>query len=75
MTEVITGTVVDHLGNPLSSVNIFFPKEEIGTTTNNKGFFKIDFPFKYPVTVDISHIGFQKESIIIQEKITDNLLI
>jgi len=75
MTEVITGTVVDHLGNPLSSVNIFFPKEEIGTTTNNKGFFKIDFPFKYPVTVDISHIGFQKERIIIQEKITDNLLI
>ena len=65
--DVISGTVFDEMKNSLSNVNIYFPKEEIGTTSNENGNFIIDHSFQYPIIVIISHVGYESETIQINE--------
>ena len=61
--------------NSLSNVNIYFPKEEIGTTSNEDGNFIIDHPFQYPIIVIISHVGYESKTIQINEGESKKLLV
>ncbi|OQX79340.1 MAG: hypothetical protein B6D61_03735 [Bacteroidetes bacterium 4484_249] len=57
----IFGSVTDATtGAPLENANIKFRKSNIGTTTNELGKFRI-LSNKLPVTLIISHIGFETE--------------
>ena len=73
--DVISGTVSDEMKNSLSNVNIYFPKEEIGTTSNEDGNFIIDHPFQYPIIVIISHVGYESKTIQINEGESKKLLV
>ncbi|MFN4083196.1 MAG: DUF5686 and carboxypeptidase regulatory-like domain-containing protein [Bacteroidia bacterium] len=59
IAQTITGTVTDSLGNPLSFVNVFVKNTQIGTTTNENGFFSIQVPPNNS-TIIFQYVGFKQ---------------
>ena len=58
----ITGTVVDHLNDPLPGVNIQVKGLSVGTITDAEGVFSIEVPYADAVLV-FSYVGFQPEEV------------
>ena len=58
--DKVTGRVFDSSSkNPISNVNIYFPKEKVGVTTDLNGNFQIEYKFDFPTTMEVAHIGYQ----------------
>ena len=58
--DKVTGKVFDSSSkNPISNVNIYFPKEKVGSTTDLNGNFQIEYKFDFPTTMEVAHIGYQ----------------
>ena len=58
--DKVTGRVFDSSSkNPISNVNIYFPKEKVGATTDLNGNFEVNYSFDFPTTIKVSHIGFK----------------
>ena len=58
--DKVTGRVFDSSSkNPISNVNIYFPKEKVGATTDLNGNFQIEYKFDFPTTMEVAHIGYQ----------------
>lgn len=62
-TAVVEGTVKDSLNKPVDLANIAVIGEKTGTTTNKKGYFKLEVPANKEITVGISFIGFSDKRI------------
>ncbi|MFT4806114.1 MAG: hypothetical protein ACI9YE_003345 [Psychroserpens sp.] len=59
--QTFSGTVLDAVTNtPLESVSIYFDNTTIGTTTNDKGYFYIEFTDAVKSTLVISFLGYEK---------------
>ncbi len=70
----ISGTVLEASSNEtLIGVNILFPEQQTGTTTNEYGFYSITLP-EGTYTLQISFLGFQDiiETITLSENTTKN---
>ncbi|GIT74222.1 MAG: hypothetical protein Ct9H300mP29_2160 [Candidatus Neomarinimicrobiota bacterium] len=48
---------------------------EIGTTTNIDGQFTLNGPFKYPLKLEISHIGYKTHIELIKKSINSEIFI
>ena len=58
--DKVIGRVFDSSSkNPISNVNIYFPKEKVGATTDLNGNFQIEYKFDFPTTMEVAHIGYQ----------------
>ena len=74
--EIISGFVVDgDTGNRLSQVNLLIIDSEIGTTTNIDGQFNLNGSFKYPLKLEISHIGYKTHIELIDKSINGKIQI
>ena len=61
IAQTLKGTIVDAAtGEPLESVAIYFDNTTIGTTTNDDGFFSIDYTDATQSTLVISYLGYEK---------------
>jgi hypothetical protein len=60
-SQTFSGTILDQATNkPLESVSVFFDNTTIGTATNNKGAFSIDYTDAVQSTLVISFLGYEK---------------
>jgi outer membrane receptor for ferrienterochelin and colicin len=57
---------------PLVGANIYWKNTQIGTTSNNDGFFRIKNPDAFPKTLIVSYIGYKPDTIVV-EKTVENL--
>ena len=56
---IVTGTITDaKTGESLIGANVFLPKKNIGTISNEYGFFNIPLP-KDSVAISFSYIGYE----------------
>lgn len=62
-TAVVEGTVRDSLSKPVDLANIAVVGEKTGTTTNKKGYFKLEVPANKEITLGVSFIGFSDKRI------------
>jgi len=60
---VVEGKVTDSLNNPVDLANIAVIGEKTGTTSDKKGFFKLDVPANKEIVIGISFIGFADKKI------------
>jgi len=60
---VVEGMVTDSLNNPVDLANIAVIGEKTGTTSDKKGFFKLDVPANKEIVIGISFIGFADKKI------------
>lgn len=59
--QTFSGKVLDASTNaPIESVSVYFDNTTIGTTTNDKGEFSIDFTASVQSTLVISYLGYEK---------------
>lgn len=69
-SQDITGYVYEINPNgektPLIGANIYWKDTQIGTTSNNEGFFKIKSPYEFPKTLIISYIGYEPDTVVIK---------
>ena len=61
-SDFYKGRIVDEKGQPLSGVNISLIGSEIGTTTDDDGYFIIDINFRFS-EAEISYIGYSTKVI------------
>ncbi len=70
-SQDITGYVYEINPNgektPLIGANIYWKDTQIGTTSNNEGFFKIKSRDEFPKTLIISYIGYKPDTVVIKE--------
>ena len=70
----IKGIVIDsESGEKISQVNVIIIGSEFGTSTNKYGEFIIDNFMEYPITLEISHIGYKTHLELIQEPIINSI--
>jgi TonB-linked SusC/RagA family outer membrane protein len=67
--RIITGTVRDEKGEPLAGVSISVKGISMGTTTNEKGFFRLELTSNNVVLI-ISYIGYKQQEIVIGNQAT-----
>lgn len=75
--HVIEGSLTDaQTGEPIFNANIVVLPMEIGTSSDRDGYFRITGPMTLPVTLSISHIGYEpyEEEIHILTKLTIQLM-
>lgn len=74
-SQEITGYVYELNQNgeksPLIGANIYWKNTQIGTTSNNEGFFKIKMPTEFPKTLIVSYIGYKPDTILVEKAIQD----
>ena len=64
--NTITGTI-EADGFPLIGANVTLEGTATGTVTDNNGYFTIETNQDYPITVDVSYIGYESQKMIIQD--------
>jgi TonB-linked SusC/RagA family outer membrane protein len=62
--HIITGTVRDEKGEPLAGVSISVKGTSIGTTTNEKGFFRLEL-IRDNAVLSISYVGYLGQEIVV----------
>ena len=64
----LKGIVLDEQKQPLQAVNIYWKGTNIGTSSNEKGIFKIDYLLKpFPQSLIVSFIGYKTDTLLIRE--------
>ena len=64
----IKGIVIDsESGEKISQVNVVIVGTEFGTSTNKYGEFIVDYHIEYPITLEISHIGYNTHIEVIEK--------
>jgi len=56
---------------PLIGANIFWKDTQIGTTSNQEGFFMLKFPENFPKQLIISYIGYKPDTIEVEQSLQD----
>jgi TonB-dependent starch-binding outer membrane protein SusC len=70
----ISGTITDASKAPLVGVSIALKGTRIGTTTDNKGFFKLNIPSSQTAnTLVVSYVGYETQEILIGNRTIINL--
>ncbi len=72
----IKGIVIDADSRlPLRGANVFINGTNLGSATNDAGFFLIDYNFTDSSTIVVSYIGYSTVEIIVSEKNLEDLLV
>jgi len=70
--QTITGNIFEKNSkgeiNYLIGVNIYWSETTIGTTSNDKGYFEIEKPQKFPSNLIFSYIGYKTDTILITDE-------
>ena len=65
----IKGIVIDsESGDKISQANVVAVGTEFGTSTNKYGEFIVDYHIEYPITLEISHIGYRTHIEVIENQ-------
>lgn len=65
-TSQISGTVIDAESNePLPNASVSVTGKMIGTTTNEDGTFELNLDQDFPLTISVSFMGYQTQSIVV----------
>ncbi|MEO6707470.1 MAG: carboxypeptidase-like regulatory domain-containing protein, partial [Ginsengibacter sp.] len=70
--HVVTGTITNEKGEPLAGVSISLKGTSIGTVTNEKGFFKLEFSGDNAV-LSISYVGYINQEIAVGNQANINI--
>ena len=66
--STIKGIIVDsESGDKISQANVIIVGSEIGTSTNEYGEFIFYNPMRYPITLEVSHIGYKTHIELIEK--------
>src|SRR5436190_24044877 len=70
--QTLSGKVIEwdeamKMEMPVPGANVYWANTTIGTTTNTNGNFQINIPPEFPSTLVISFIGFQNDSVRIDD--------
>ena len=68
-TATLTGILLDELNNPIENVNI--QVNQLGTTSNTNGFYRLEIPANKNITAVYSHINYKAVSVIFNLKSTE----
>ena len=72
--QKLEGIVIDfETGKLLSQANIQIVGTELGTITNLKGQFFLEGPFKFPLKLEISHIGYKSQIQLIDNNLNKKI--
>ena len=63
----ITGTIIDSFSTPIENANIVIKNTTSGTVTDSKGAFTLRTATKYPITLQISSIGYTTTEFTIEK--------
>ena len=70
----LSGNVIDaETGKGLSQVNVLIINSDVGTTTDLNGKFTLSGPFELPLTLEVSHIGYQTKRTIIAKEVDSEI--
>ena len=70
----IKGIVIDsESGDKISQANVVAVGTEFGTSTNKYGEFIVDYHIEYPITLEISHIGYRTHIEVIEKPERDSI--
>ena len=72
--QKLTGKVVDEHNDPIPGANVIVKQTDQGTTTDFNGKFFIDIK-EFPVTIEISYVGYQPEKITLNGPKTLNIIL
>jgi hypothetical protein len=64
-TGLVTGTVTDEQGQAVAFVNLAIKGTTRGTTTDNRGYFELPVPASTRVTILITYVGFENDSLVV----------
>ncbi len=64
----IHGKVVTRKGEPIQNASVLIAGTKIGTTTDNDGSFTLSTPDNKNIVLEISYVGFQKQSVRLGNK-------
>lgn len=68
--HTIDGVVTDKLtGTAISKVNIVIKETDIGTSTDDNGYFNLNLIEKLPVTLSITHIGYYEKEVTVENNV------
>lgn len=70
--RIITGTVTDEKGAPLAGVSISIKGTSFGTTTNEKGFFRLELAQDNDVLL-ISYVGYAEQEVVVGSQANINI--
>ena len=65
--QSISGTVTNQKNEPLAFVNVLWVNSNVGSSTNEKGRFKIQKPTEFPAFLVISYVGYKTDTIKVWE--------
>jgi len=71
----ISGTITDAKGEPIELATIQIEESTQGTITDKKGFYSLDVPANQEINIVFSFIGFEKKSIKIILKQSENKIV
>ncbi|TVR37836.1 MAG: TonB-dependent receptor [Bacteroidia bacterium] len=73
------GTLEGHLrtpdGDPMGFVNLALEGTTIGTSTDERGFFRVQIPAGRPFTLIVSHLGFRPERVPVELSPGETLIV
>ena len=72
--QKLTGKVVDEQNDPVPGANVIVKETDQGTTTNFNGEFSIDIK-EFPVTIEVSFVGYKPEKITLNGPKTLNIVL
>ena len=61
----IQGTVMDTDNLPMMGANVIIERTQIGTTTDANGHFTLQTNASFPISLEVSYIGYQKQSVVV----------
>jgi TonB-linked SusC/RagA family outer membrane protein len=70
---VISGTVADEEGIPISAATIQLKRSPLGTTTDEKGAFKLEIKQALPVTLTVTFLGYKTQEVDVYEDVPVNI--
>ncbi|MBL7735270.1 MAG: SusC/RagA family TonB-linked outer membrane protein [Chitinophagaceae bacterium] len=71
----IRGTVTDQQGAPLENASVLIVGTNIGTSTNNEGYFRLTAPDNKNITLEISIVGFQTKKVNLGNQTEINIML
>ncbi len=60
--QQISGRIIDsQTGDPVSAANIFFANYQVGTYSDDSGYFNLETPMHFPLQLVISHVSYDNK--------------
>jgi outer membrane receptor for ferrienterochelin and colicin len=72
--QTVNGRILENDGDPVPGVSLKWLEDQIGTQTDDDGFFKLPYPAQFPARMVINLIGYRTDTLTYSE-IKDSLIL